>query len=253
MNDKRKPLIAGNWKLNLSSEKGIELAKKLLSGLPSEGPEVAVFPTFLAAPAVAALLKGSRIGVGVQDIYFQQWGAFTGEISPAAALAEGIEWCLVGHSERRMLLGENDAIVARKSAFALSSGMKVVLCIGETLVERENMQTFAVLERQIKDGVLAAAPELHKDLVIAYEPVWAIGTGKTATPEIAQEAHYFIRSLLCGSCGSEKGNAIRILYGGSVTASNIKGLMEQPDIDGALVGGASLKADDFSRIIRFKE
>lgn len=253
MQQNRRPIFAGNWKLNLDSKGGCVLVSALLGGLPEDGPTVVVFPTYLAAPSVVAMIKGARIEVGVQDIFYEKWGAFTGEISPAAALAEGINWTLVGHSERRTIIGEGDALLAKKARAALAAGMKVIFCIGETLAEREGGHTFTVLERQIREGLLVADPTLGPNTTVAYEPVWAIGTGRTATPEIAQEAHQFVRSLLAKLAGSEAAEACRILYGGSVNAANVRGLMSQPDIDGALVGGASLKAEEFIRIVRYKE
>ncbi len=237
----------------MTSSDGVLLVRRISAELPPEAPEVVVFPTALAAAAVAAELSDSTISVGVQNIYERDKGAFTGEVSAALAKAEGIAWALVGHSERRTIFGETDAMLARKMMTALENGLKVIFCVGETLQEREAGITNEVLARQLVEGYLAAAPGGHPDTVIAYEPVWAIGTGRTATPEIAQEAHAFIRRLLCERVSDEVANSTRVLYGGSVTASNIKGLMAKPDINGALVGGASLKADEFLRIIRYKE
>ena len=249
----RRKLIAGNWKLNLNSEESRILSKALIDAAGEVEHEVVVFPTFLCAASVARNVAGSKVGVGVQDIYPAEWGAFTGEISPVACHAEGLIWALAGHSERRALIGETDKLIARKASYALQHGMKIIYCIGETFEERESGRTFEVLEHQVIDGALVASPSLADDFSIAYEPVWAIGTGRTATPEIAQEAHAFIRKLLVDGAGSEAATKTRILYGGSVKASNIDGLMAMADLDGVLVGGASLKAEEFVRVIRFKE
>ena len=249
----RRPIIAGNWKLNLTSTEGKKIALEIASGVDSNCPEVVLFPTFLAATSVSELLADSVVEVGVQDIYWESWGAFTGEISPLAVISEGLKWTLVGHSERRKYFSESDSLLAHKAQAALKSGLKVIFCIGETLEAREAGNTFEVLTRQLLDGVLCAAPELHKNLVIAYEPIWAIGTGKTASPEIAQEAHGFIRELLSKHAGKTASEEVRILYGGSVKSKNIASLMSKPDIDGGLVGGASLNTAEFLKIIRYKE
>ncbi|GAB4159988.1 MAG: triose-phosphate isomerase [Planctomycetota bacterium] len=237
----------------MASSDGFVLAQQLLQGLPATPCDVVVFPTFLAASAVAGVLRDSPIAVGVQDISPFGWGAFTGEIGPAAVLAEGIRWCLVGHSERRTLIGETDELLASKAKFALDAGLNVIFCIGETLGEREGGLTYSVLERQLSQGLLKASPDLSPSLVVAYEPVWAIGTGRTATPEIAQQTHEFIRSYLASEVSREAAERTRILYGGSVKSSNIKALMACPDIDGALVGGASLNSEEFLKILSFKE
>ncbi|MDZ7814877.1 MAG: triose-phosphate isomerase [Planctomycetota bacterium] len=247
----RKPLIAGNWKLNLSSKKACELARAIADGSAESQCDIALFPTYLAATAVAEELKGSHVRVGVQDVYDAEWGAYTGEISPAACLAEGIGWAIVGHSERRHIIGEQEELLVKKARAALEAGMTVIYCVGETETEREQGRTFEVLSCQVRDGVLKAAPDIPADIIVAYEPVWAIGTGKTATPEIAQQAHEHIRGLVSKHVSQQKAELLRILYGGSAKPANIAGLMEKKDIDGGLVGGASLDAESFLEIIRY--
>ena len=252
MGEVRKPLIAGNWKLNLTSIQGSALVLSLIEGLPADCPEVVLFPTFLTALPVAEAAKGSVVKVGVQDIGALGWGAFTGAVCPQAVIAEGLEWAIIGHSERRKYFGETDESVAEKLRIVLESGMNAIVCIGETLSEREAGETFEVLRRQLELGIMSVAGNLVPELNIAYEPVWAIGTGRTATPETAQEAHSFIRGLLrdFDDTGAAK---TRLLYGGSVKPENVRGLMAMRDIDGALVGGASLNAESFLKIIRYKE
>ncbi len=250
----RRPIIAGNWKLNLTSAEGVELAREAARAARDADAAVVLFPTSLAAPSVRRALDGAPVEVGVQNVWYENKGAFTGEISPALALAEGLTWAIVGHSERRRIFGESDELAGRKAAAATAEGMKVILCVGETLEERQAGETLEVVRRQLEAGVLPVKAEpLHESLVIAYEPVWAIGTGRTASPEDAQEVHAFIRGWFRERFGEGEAEATRILYGGSVKAANIAGLMAMPDIDGALVGGASLKADEFCAIIRYKE
>jgi triosephosphate isomerase len=214
---------------------------------------VAVAPPFTALYGVHKELEDSFIRLAAQNLYWEEKGAFTGEISPLMLKEAGCEYVIIGHSERRQFFGESDETVNRRIKAALAHGLKVIFCIGETLREREEGETFAVIERQIEGGLKGLGDKDLKKMTIAYEPVWAIGTGKTATPEQAEEVHRFIRERVNELYSREVSEEIRIQYGGSVTPDNVKGLMDQPDIDGALVGGASLKAESFSKIVRFKE
>jgi triosephosphate isomerase len=249
----RKPFIAGNWKMNTNSLSSVELADKLATGsveLESQNVTLAVFPPFLYLQAVRKALKGSNIAVGAQDVYFEPNGAFTGEISVSMLKDIGCNYCLCGHSERRHVIGETDELINKKVAAAISGGILPILCVGELLEEREASQTNEVLTRHIKEGLAGLSAEKLAAITIAYEPVWAIGTGLTATPQQAQEAHDFIRNLLARMYDDKSAEEIRILYGGSVKPDNAADLMRQKDVDGLLVGGASLKADDFLSIIQ---
>jgi triosephosphate isomerase len=250
----RLPFIAGNWKMNKTVEEALDLIrelKKAISGVKEV--EVAVAPPFTALYGVHKELEDSFIRLAAQNLYWEEKGAFTGEISPLMLKEAGCQYVIIGHSERRQFFGESDETVNRRIKAALAHGLKVIFCIGETLREREEGETFAVIERQIEGGLKGLGDKDLKKMTIAYEPVWAIGTGKTATPEQAEEVHRFIRERVNGLYSREVSEEIRIQYGGSVTPDNVKGLMDQPDIDGALVGGASLKAESFSKIVRFKE
>jgi triosephosphate isomerase len=215
-----------------------------------DGVDVAVCPPFTALAAVAQALKGSRIGLGAQDLFWEPQGACTGEVSPMMLVDVGCRYVIIGHSERRTHFGETDAIVQRKLQAALQHGLIPIVCIGETLAEREAQQTCAVLTRQLEGALQALSPEAIRKVVLAYEPVWAIGTGRNATPEQAQEAHAFIRQWIAKQWASGIAESFRIQYGGSVTAANAASLLSQPDVDGALVGGASLKAEAFATIVK---
>jgi len=212
-----------------------------------------VAPPFTALYAVRQEVEGSPICLAAQSLYWEEKGAFTGEISPVMLKEVGCAYVIIGHSERRQFFGETDETVNRRIKAALAHGLKVIFCIGETLREREGEKTFSVIEKQIEGGLKGLGDQEVRNTVIAYEPVWAIGTGKTATPEQAEEVHGFIRKKLGKLYSRELSEEIRIQYGGSVTPENIRRLMDQPNIDGALVGGASLKADSFSKIVRFEE
>ena len=225
--------------------------KKAISGV--KGVEVAVAPPYTALYAVRKELEGSSIHLAAQNLYWEEKGAFTGEISPLMLKEAGCQYVIIGHSERRQFFGESDETVNRRIKAAQAQGLKVIFCIGETLREREEEKTFSVVGRQIEGGLKGFGSQAIGDTVIAYEPVWAIGTGKTATPEQAEEVHRFIREKMEKLYSRKISEEIRIQYGGSVTPDNIKGLMNQADIDGALVGGASLKSESFSKIVRFKE
>jgi triosephosphate isomerase (TIM) len=216
------------------------------------GPEVLVFPPFLALESVGQILQGSPIKVGAQDVHWEAKGAFTGELSPAMLKEVGVVSVLLGHSERRHVMGETNEMINKKVKASLAAGLLPVLCIGELLEERNMGVTREVVERQIAKGLDGLTPEDVNKLVLAYEPVWAIGTGKTATPRQAEEVHHYVRKLITQRAGEAVGKSIRILYGGSVSPENVKELMAEEDIDGALVGGASLKVDSFLKIVRYK-
>jgi triosephosphate isomerase len=250
----RIPVIAGNWKMNKTVGEAVDLVRQLKILIAKvDGVEVIVAPPFTALHAVREEAKGSLIRLAAQNLYWEEKGAFTGEVSASMIREVGCEFVIIGHSERRQLFGETDETVNRRIKAALGQGLKPIFCIGETLKERENEKTFSVIETQVKGGLKDLGEKEVLTITIAYEPVWAIGTGKTATPQQAQEVHRFIRETLGKRYSKDTAEKTRIQYGGSVTPENIKGLMEQPDIDGALVGGASLKADSFARIVRFKE
>ncbi|WCL48297.1 triose-phosphate isomerase [Leptospira sp. GIMC2001] len=244
----RPTILAGNWKMNLSLSEATELARGIRDGYKSDSKKEAwVFPSHLHIPGVSEILSGTNVKVGLQNIYPSALTAMTGEISPDQGEDFGIKLALVGHSERRQFLGETNAVCREKVHFLLTKGWTVVYCIGEKIEEREAGKTFDILSSQIKEGLKDISSDLMTKLVLAYEPVWAIGTGKTATPEIAQEAHAFIRKeisqLFVG--GDKIADAMPILYGGSVKPDNVKSLLDQKDIDGGLVGGASQKVSSY--------
>ena len=250
----RLPFIAGNWKMNKTVGEALDLVRRLKAALSGvKGVEVAVAPPFTALFAVRKELEGSPILLAAQNLYWEEKGAFTGEVSPSMIKEVGCSYVIIGHSERRQLFGETDETVNRRIKAALAQGLKIIFCIGETLKEREEGKTFPEIERQVEGGLKGMGDKEMRNMVVAYEPVWAIGTGKTATPEQAEEVHRFIREKLGKFYPQEITEEVRIQYGGSVTPENVKGLMNQPNIDGALVGGASLKAESFSKIVRFKE
>jgi triosephosphate isomerase len=250
----RLPFIAGNWKMNKTIGEALDLARDLKAAISGvKGVEVAVAPPFTALHAVRRELEGSSIRLAAQNLYWEEKGAFTGEVSPLMLKEVGCHYVIIGHSERRQFFGETDETVNRRIKAALPQGLEVIFCIGEILKEREQGKTFSVIERQMEGGLKGLDDKEMRNMVIAYEPVWAIGTGKTATPEQAEEVHRFIREKLGNLYSRKVSEEIRIQYGGSVTPENIKGLMNKPNIDGALVGGASLKAESFSKIVRFKE
>jgi triosephosphate isomerase (TIM) len=246
----RQNLVAGNWKMNGSKADIKELLDGIKKGIGDvETAEVAVCPPFIYLGEVEAQLSGTPIAWGAQNLSTEEKGAFTGEISAAMINDFGCKYVLVGHSERRSLYGEDDAVVAKKFSVARAAGLKPILCIGETLEEREKGVTNDVVARQLEAVITLEGVEALVDGVIAYEPVWAIGTGKTASPEQAQEVHAFIRGLLAAKDESVAAR-VQILYGGSMNAANAAELLAQTDIDGGLIGGASLKAEDFLTICR---
>ncbi len=247
----RIPFIAGNWKMYTTASEAEALMvslKSLVSDLRQV--DVAVFPPFPYLMLISRVLNGSRIGLGAQNVYWEFEGAFTGEVSPKMLKDAGCEFVIVGHSERRQFFGETDASINKKVVRALEAGLKPIVCVGETLAERESGKTERIIENQIKGCLKDLEIDGMKAVTIAYEPVWAIGTGKTATPEQAQDVHRFIRGLLSAAFGKDTAETIRIQYGGSVKPDNAKSLLAQTDIDGALVGGASLKAESFAAIVR---
>jgi triosephosphate isomerase (TIM) len=249
----RRPFIAGNWKMNLGRGPARELAEALAASLGGlSDRDVAVFPTALSVAECADTLDGSGIQVGAQNFWPEADGAFTGELSAEILASGGARILLVGHSERRQIIGEDDALIHRKLQRALDAGLDAILCVGETLDERESNRTMDVVGRQVRAGLEGIDSSKLARVTVAYEPVWAIGTGKTATPEMAQEVHAAIRALLADIGGDDFAAATRIQYGGSVKPGNVDDLMAMPDVDGALVGGASLEAASFERIVKFE-
>lgn len=247
----RKPFVAGNWKMNTTAATARDLAAGVVAGLGGETRvAVAVCPPFPYLALVHDVVRPSPVMLGAQDLYPEKEGAFTGEVSPAMLLDVGCRWVIVGHSERRHVLGESDAFLNRKVRAGLAAGLSVIFCVGETLAEREANRTETVLATQLAGGLERLAAADLANLVIAYEPVWAIGTGRNATPGQAQEAHAFLRRQVAQRFGEGPARALRIQYGGSVKPDNAASLLGQPDVDGALVGGASLKADQFLAIVR---
>jgi triosephosphate isomerase len=235
-----------------TASEAAETARKLV-GLTTDMQDVDIMiaPTFTALGAVSGVVAGSRVSLGAQNLFWEKEGAFTGEISAGMLAAAGCNYVIIGHSERRQYFGETDDSVNRKIQAALDAGLVPVMCVGETEQERDAGQTFSVLDKQVKKGLQNYVADELETLVVAYEPVWAIGTGKTATKDQAQEAHQHIRKLLTELYGDALSASLRILYGGSVKPDNVSALMAMPDIDGALVGGASLEADSFSKIIHY--
>ncbi len=248
----RKPYLAGNWKMNLERASALELAGALRDHLGArDDVDCGVAPPFVYVPEIAALLKDSPIRVGAQDVCDRDAGAFTGEVSAAMLRDVGCDFVIVGHSERRHVYGEGDEITNQKVHQALENELEVVLCVGETLEEREAKQTEAVVRRHLTEGLAGVSADRMGAVTIAYEPVWAIGTGLTATPEQAGDVHRYLRGLLAGLHGETVASATRIQYGGSVKPDNVRELMAVPDVDGALVGGASLKPEQFVPILDF--
>ena len=250
----RRKLFAGNWKMYKTVPEALTLVQGLRAGLAARPAEadLMVAPPFTALSSVAAALAGSQVALGAQDLFWEKEGAFTGEVSPAMLRDVGCSHVIIGHSERRQHFGETDETVARKARAALDNGLVPVVCIGELLAERDAGRTLEVVERQLERALRSLTPEeVGQRVAVAYEPVWAIGTGRAATPDQAQEVHAFIRRRIAVSHGDEVAAAARILYGGSVKPDNAGSLMNQPDIDGALVGGACLVADSFLKIVHY--
>jgi triosephosphate isomerase len=253
MNKARKPIIAGNWKMNKTSAEAKDLASKLIplvSGVKDR--DIVLAPPFTALQAVGEAIKGTNISLSAQNMHWEDKGAYTGEVSAEMLLDLGCKYVIIGHSERRQYFGETDETVNKKVKQALRKGLLPIMCVGETLVEREAGKLNDVINRQVAGGLKdITAPDMAK-IVIAYEPVWAIGTGKTATPEQANEVHSIIRQKVKSLYQAEVADGLRVQYGGSVTPENVSQLMAKPDIDGALVGGASLKPESFAALVNFK-
>src|SRR5579864_9496589 len=248
----RKPVIAGNWKMYKTQQETRDFFaafKPLVAG--AAHCEIMVAPPFTAIAASVEAARGSAIGIAGQNVYWVNEGAFTGEVSPRMLVEAGCRAAIIAHSERRQFFGETDESANRKVKAALGAGLTPILCVGEMLADREAGNTQKVLERQFRGSLAALTPVEFSRIIMAYEPVWAIGTGRTATPEIAAEAHKFLRDLAAASFGAGNAASLRILYGGSVKPDNIKGLMAQEEIDGALVGGASLDARQFAAIVNY--
>ena len=244
--------IAGNWKMNKTPSEAAALAKGLVDALKGCKERLLVAPAFTALESVAKVVGGTNIRLGAQNMGQEESGAFTGEVSVLMLKEVGVQTVILGHSERRAIYKEDDALINKKVHLALKHGLEVILCVGETLEEREGGRLEAVLKTQVTEGFKGVGAERLGDIVIAYEPVWAIGTGKTATPEDADAAHAYIRRVLAGIYGEAVAKAMCIQYGGSVKAENATALMAKPNIDGALVGGASLKVESFAPIALFR-
>ena len=249
----RKPIIAGNWKMNKTAKEAVELINELKPLVAKSKPEVVVCVPYTDLWAVKEAIAGSKIKLGAENVAWADNGAFTGEISAEMLNEIGVEYVIIGHSERRQYFGETDETVNKRMAQALKCGLKPIVCVGETLTEREKNKTKRVLKKQILEGFKDITADQFANIVIAYEPVWAIGTGKTATAEDANKTIGYIRSLIKKTFGAEVAKALRIQYGGSMKPSNVKELMAMRNIDGGLIGGASLKAEDFSKIVNYKD
>ncbi len=249
----RRPLIAGNWKMHKTGEQAVEFARRLKGLVRHAGDvEIMIAPSYTALAQTAEECRGSAIALGAQNLHWEPEGAYTGEISAGMIASTGCRFVIIGHSERRQYFGETDEAIHRKIEAATDAGLAPVVCIGETEAQRDAGDTFSVLDKQIENGLGGLVPDRLRSMVIAYEPVWAIGTGKTATREQAQEVHAYLRQKLAGQFSPQFAQGLRILYGGSVKPSNIKELMAMPDIDGALVGGASLDAESFAQLVNYQ-
>ena len=247
----RKPIVAGNWKMNKTSGESEALARGVVEALGSvDGVDVVVCPTFTSLERVASVVKGTPVGLGAQNVYWESEGAFTGEISTAMLLTCGCTHVILGHSERRQYFGETDATVNRRVKAALEAALSPIVCVGETLEERESDVTDDVIKTQVTGSLEGLSPEDVAKLVLAYEPVWAIGTGLTASPEQAEAVHALIRKVLADSFGKDVSEAVRIQYGGSVKPDNAAVLFSQPNIDGGLIGGAALDAESFAAVVK---
>ncbi len=253
MHPKRRPILAGNWKMNMTATQARDLASKLVPLVANaKDREIVLGPPFTSLAAVAEVIKGTDIGLSAQNLHWEDKGAFTGEISADMLLDSGCKYVIIGHSERRQYFGETDETVNKKVKQALKKGLLPIVCVGETLAEREAGKLTDIISRQVTGGLKDVSAGDMKKIVIAYEPVWAIGTGKTATPEQANEVHALIRGKVRSLYNTDIAEGLRIQYGGSVTPENVSQLMAKPDIDGALVGGASLKPESFAALVNFK-
>jgi triosephosphate isomerase len=248
----RKPVMAGNWKMYKSAAETSSFFEKFSPLVATTThAEVVICPPFVNIPAAVEAARSTAIGIGAQDVFWLKEGAYTGEVSAPMLAGVGCKWVIIGHSERRQYFHETEETVFKKTVAALDAGLNPIVCVGERLDEREANATEAVCGAQFAGGLGGLTPEQFAHVVIAYEPIWAIGTGKTATPEMAAAAHKFIRSEVRNKFGADAASACRILYGGSVKPDNVKGLMAQPEIDGTLVGGASLDPSSFASIVNF--
>jgi len=250
----RKPFMAGNWKLYKNADETrafFEEFKPLVADV--EDVDIALAPTYTSLPAAAGAIRGTNIALAAQNIFWEAEGAYTGEIAPGMLCEAGCRYVIIGHSERRQYFGETDETVNRRLKAALGAGLEPILCVGERIEQRRAGETMAVVENQVRQGLDGIGADVPPRIVIAYEPVWAIGTGETATPAQAQEVHIYIRELIASVWVEDAAEATRIQYGGSVKPENVDELMAEPDVDGALVGGASLKAEGFARIVKFKK
>jgi len=250
----RKPFMAGNWKLYKNADETrafFEEFKPLVADV--EDVDIALAPTYTSLPAAAGAIRGTNIALAAQNIFWEAEGAYTGEIAPGMLCEAGCRYVIIGHSERRQYFGETDETVNRRLKAALGAGLEPILCVGERIEQRRAGETMAVVENQVRQGLDGIGADVPPRIVIAYEPVWAIGTGETATPAQAQEVHRYIRELIASVWVEDAAEATRIQYGGSVKPENVDELMAEPDVDGALVGGASLKAEGFARIVKFKK
>ncbi len=253
MKNQRKPIIAGNWKMNKTTVEACDLVRKIAYAVVDvKDREVVIAPPFTAMHALNDTVRDTNIVLAAQNMHWEDKGAFTGEISAEMLLDLGCKYVIIGHSERRQYFGETDETVNKKLRQALNKGLLPIVCVGETLKEREAGKANEVIERQIAGGLKGVTAAEMQKVVVAYEPVWAIGTGKTATPDQANEIHSFIRKKIEIAYGKQTAESLRIQYGGSVTPENVSSLMAMPDIDGALVGGASLKPESFAALVSFK-
>jgi triosephosphate isomerase len=250
----RTPLIAGNWKMYKTGPQAVKTAQTLAAMCTDvDNTDIMIAPTFLSLPLVAQAIEGSNVALGAQNLHFERQGAYTGEVSADMIKAAGAQYAIIGHSERRQYFGETDESVCRKIRAALNAGLKPVLCIGETDIQRDDQKTFLVLDKQVSDGLKGFGLDELDNLVLAYEPVWAIGTGKTANTDQVNDVHQYLRALLKRLFSDDLAQQTRILYGGSVKPENVKELMCIEDVDGALVGGASLDANSFINIIKYSD
>jgi len=244
-------MIAGNWKMNMLRHEAKELTQNIISGVADvkHDLDILLAPPFTALDIVGGLIEGTKIQLSAQNVFWEDRGAYTGEISPAMLIDAGCEWAIIGHSERRGILGETDSIVRKKIKASLNDGLNIIVCVGETLEEREEGKTIKIVQSQVESALMDLELDDYSKFVLAYEPIWAIGTGKNATPEEAEQVHSAIREIT-GSIFGQDSELVRIIYGGSVKVDNIKELLEMENIDGALIGGAGLDADSFVKIVK---
>ncbi len=244
-------MIAGNWKMNMLRHEAKELTQNIVSGVADvkHDLDILLAPPFTSLDVVGGLIEGTKIKLSAQNVFWEDRGAYTGEISPAMLIDAGCQWAIIGHSERRGILGETDSIVRKKIKASLNDGLSVIVCVGETLEEREEGKTIKIVQSQVESALMDLELDDYSKFVLAYEPIWAIGTGKNATPEEAEQVHSAIREIT-GSIFGQDSELVRIIYGGSVKVGNIKELLEMENIDGALIGGAGLDADSFVKIVK---